>query len=573
MKRSSYKKALTTLSKAQNTELESIMERRELRPVIVNPSSNFVVITYWWGRNNKNKNTQHPCPEDVVDGVVDRPPINFEHMIEKWIQSCVGARCNYLVQEYPEFVGPGKYQMAINAKPLFIRNALKACEGRGVVYIDGDMFVRRYPAIFDLPNIDFMARGWNIDPRASKKYTKANICFDPYNFETSGGTMYFGNTPKSMELLELWWKASSKKMFEGKADDRILSMIFMMYNMVLPLNVIQLPIEYLWLTGAYTPEGNLTYLARGDWRAKSIVFEHPACLTTEEQAREQGAANNRNPRFYDRLVENQIDCETYGGAFYEYIFFPKESLVATFQPYLSYLSRAVLSEEDGEEVPPMHVVKYADRYGKYNEIVKTNLNASDNWTVVSRQPVITIAESVVMDKTVSGTKKSGGDTDTKSQKEIRDINTVPRSEVVGAILATLAAGKDVLYLPFRKQVSSIKPVLEAAIDNNIEFIAVNEADTPIFPRFYARGAMFFSHKSLILPHAISMCSTMADLTNIFRSSYMFKSRIRCTWVEMDTLQIERSETSTQKEKTLSVSPTDARTKTLQSYFWKWNTRK
>lgn len=545
------------------SNLEMIMERRELRPVIVNPASKFVVITYWWGRNNKNKNTQYPCPEDVVDGVVERAPINYEHMIEKWIQSCVGARCNYLVQEYPEFVGPGKYQMAINAKPLFIKNALKACEGRAVVYIDGDMFVRRYPAIFDLPNVDFMARGWNMDPRASVKYTRAKICFDPYNFETSGGTMYFGNTPKARELLDIWSSASSKKMFEGKADDRILSMIFMMYNLVLPLNIIQLPIEYLWLTGAYTPEGKPTYLARPDWRAKSIVFEHPACLTSEERAREQGAANNRNPRFYDRLVENRLDCDTYGGAFYEYIFFPKESLVATFQPYLSYISRAVLYEEDGEKVPPMHVIKYEDRYGKYNDVAKANLQAADGWTIASTAPVITIAESVG-----GGRKKKGGDSDTKSHREIRDVNNVLRSEVVGAVLAAIQAGRDVLYVPWRKEVHSIKPVIEAALDPNIEFVAVNESNDAIFPRFHKNSAMFFSHKSMILPHALCMCSTMSDLTTIFRSSYMFKSRIRCSWVDIDALG--NTELSKQIEEQISK---DARTKTLQSVFWRWNTRK
>lgn len=559
----SYKKALTTLTKAQVSDLESIIEKRELRPVIVNPSSKFVVITYWWGRNNKNKNTQYPCPEDVVDGVVERPPINFEHMIEKWVQSCVGARCNYLVQEYPEFVGPGKYQMAINAKPYFIKNALKACGDRAVVYIDGDMFVRRYPAIFDMSNVDFMARGWNIDPRASVKYARSHICFDPYNFETSGGTMYFGNSPKAYKLLDLWASASSKKMFEGKADDRILSMIFTMYNMVLPLNIIQLPIEYLWLTGAYTPEGKPTYLNKGDWRAKSIYLEHPACLTSEERAREQGAANNRNPRFYDRLVENQIDCENHGGLFLEYVFFPKESMVSAFQPYLSYLSRAVLFKEDGEDVPPMHIVKYADRYGKYNAIADANWMEAENWTVQTRVPMVTITESMG-----GGRKKKGGDTESVSHKTIQDVNRVARSELIGAIIATLKSGKDVLYIPWKKDVGSIQPVIQAALDPTVEFVAVNQSDVQVFPTFYKNGAMYLSHKSDILPHALCICSTMSDLSNIMRSSYMFKSRIRCAWVDIDDIGNEEV-----SEQIFEKSQTDARTKMLHSIFWKWNPRK
>lgn len=38
-----------------------------LKPNIINKDSNFVVVTYWWGRGNLNKNTQRPCPEDRED--------------------------------------------------------------------------------------------------------------------------------------------------------------------------------------------------------------------------------------------------------------------------------------------------------------------------------------------------------------------------------------------------------------------------------------------------------------------------------------------------------------------------
>jgi hypothetical protein len=324
-----------------------------------------------------------------------------------------------------------------------------------------------------------------------------------------------------------------------------------------------LPIEYLWLTGAYTPEDKPTYLNKADWRAKSIYLEHPACLTSEERAREQGAANNRNPRFYDRLVENQIDCENYGGIFFEYVFFPKESMVATFQPYLSYLSRAFLYEEDDEEVPPMHIVKYADRYGKYNPIANANWSATEKWTIRASAPMVTIAESVG-----GGRKKKGGDSESASVHTIQELNRISRSEVVAAVIATLQAGKDVLYIPWKKDIGSIQPVIQAALDSTVEFVAINESENPIFPTFYKNGAMFFSHKSSILPHALSMCSTMSDLTSIIRSSYMFKSRIRCLWVDIDAVGNEEV-----VEQIYEKSKTDARTKMLHSIFWKWNTRK
>lgn len=40
-----------------------------LTPTIINPSSRFVVITYWWGRGNANKNLQRPCPEEIRDEI------------------------------------------------------------------------------------------------------------------------------------------------------------------------------------------------------------------------------------------------------------------------------------------------------------------------------------------------------------------------------------------------------------------------------------------------------------------------------------------------------------------------
>ena len=39
-----------------------------LKPNIINESSKFVVVTYWWGRGNLNKNMQRPCPEELKAG-------------------------------------------------------------------------------------------------------------------------------------------------------------------------------------------------------------------------------------------------------------------------------------------------------------------------------------------------------------------------------------------------------------------------------------------------------------------------------------------------------------------------
>ena len=43
-----------------------------MTPTIVNPKSTFVVVTYWWGRGNLNKNTARPCLE-FYEKILMRP--------------------------------------------------------------------------------------------------------------------------------------------------------------------------------------------------------------------------------------------------------------------------------------------------------------------------------------------------------------------------------------------------------------------------------------------------------------------------------------------------------------------
>jgi hypothetical protein len=62
---------------------------------------------------------------------------------------------------------------------------------------------RKYPIIFDMRDVDFMARGWWIDPRSSWKMLES-IMYDPYTFETSGGTMFFSQSRESKILIQKW---------------------------------------------------------------------------------------------------------------------------------------------------------------------------------------------------------------------------------------------------------------------------------------------------------------------------------------------------------------------------------
>jgi len=303
-------------------------------------------------------------------------PLKFEEMIEKWKTECRTFGCNFLAVEYPEFTKPGGYQLAINAKPLFIRKALELCAPRNVLYIDGDMYIKHYPSIFDLKDVDFMARGWWMDPRSSYKMDES-ITYDPYTFETSGGTMFFSQSNESKILLNKWATEASTLRQKGRADDRVLSLIFNTYKLLCNMKIIQLPVNYLWLTLDY--DDRLIESEYYDYnmvKMKDAIFiEHPECLTTEETAGGSGAASDRSAMYASFLEETSPVSEQ----FHEYLVFPTEAETDGFKDYLNYMS-TVHYIDDGNEIlykkmlvtqgapteeneQPLYVTSYQDKFG------------------------------------------------------------------------------------------------------------------------------------------------------------------------------------------------------------------
>lgn len=497
-------------------QLERIINETPLKPVIINKDSKFVIVTYWWGRGNFNKNTQKPCPDEVIPGKnLDKEPIKYNDMIDNWIKTCKKAKCNYLVQEYPEFAVPGGYQMAINAKPLFIKKAVESCEGRAVVYIDGDMTVNRYPNIFDMDNVDFMARGWNIDPRGNIHYLKKDICFDPFIFETSGGTMYFANSEPSLELLDIWAKSSAKEIFKGKADDRILSMIITIKKLYLRMNILQLPIEYLWLTDNYEPEDKKNvYLNKNHYDKKAIIFEHPACLTSEEKATEQGAAKNRQPKYYDQTLVDYIDCQTEGGIFWEYIIFEEKDKI--WDKYLNYLSKAKLyKDEEGEIINPYYRIKYKNVYGgNRNEIAMNNVASAKNILKELRPMTSKLPKDMVYIQYSNELKFTS--------------NILYTYDIIPTILALHHIGRSAVFLPNDYNKTDIKKVKTIKSKyKSLELIAKLIDDNEISPKIDNTFPIYLCCKSRILNHIVKMSENMEAFEKNLRLSAMFVQLIRC----------------------------------------------
>ena len=337
--------------------------------------------------DNKQKNIF----DLLIETLEYLPPIQYEKMINNWEESCAKNGCNYLSVEYPEFTEKGGYQLAINAKPKFIKKALELCSPRSVLYIDGDMNIRKYPGIFDMKSIDYMARGWYIDPRSSWKMDQS-IMYDPYDFETSGGTMFFSSSEEANRLLTLWITIAEKPIHDGKADDRVLSLIFNSKGVLTWCNVIQLPVEYLWLTIDYDERMmDLLYDYDKKLMDSTLFIDHPECLTSEDTATGAGAASSRQPKFSDFLEDLYPAVELT----HEYIMFQElevynhfnekilqESNKDPFLPYffwyyyymseLQYINdgnpdlidqKFVYPDNPKENEYPLHIVSYDDKYG------------------------------------------------------------------------------------------------------------------------------------------------------------------------------------------------------------------
>jgi len=466
-------------------------------------------------------------------------PIKFEEMIENWKNQCTKNNCNYMAVEYNEFTKPGGYQMAINAKPLFIKKCLDLCGGKSVLYIDGDMNIRKYPVLFDLKDIDYMARGWWIDPRSSYKFEES-ISYDPYTFETSGGTMFFSNSEESRLLLDIWIIESDKIYQKGKADDRIISMIFNSKKMLLNMKIIQLPIEYLWLTLDYSDRLLETevYDYNIPLMESSIIIDHPECLTSEDTASGSGASSDRTPKFY-RFLEDNLDpvSENY----YEYLAFPDIKYTEGLKDYLKYMSD-VFYIDDGNRIlyakgfveqgritsdneQPMYIYPFEKKYGdKKNELSQSIIQRANNMNS-------------------NGLYKFN---ETKNLAEIENVNFTKEEDsqkqdtvkLLTLMYKLLNEGKDVLYKPN----STNNDIYQNFISNlDIKYKNTEFAFVPIFngtrfndifrPLIDTNNCIYISHKSNFMKNFITIFESIDDISGFINNGfYQLLSSVRIAYL-------------------------------------------
>lgn len=460
---------------------------------------------------------------NVYDVLNDRfrykHPIRFEVMIDNWEKTCARAGCNYLAIEYPEFAAPGGYQLGINAKPRFIQRALELCHPRPVLYIDGDMTVNKYPYIFDMKGVDFMARNWHMDPRSSDR-VDTSIYVDPYKFETSGGIMYFAQTHESNRLIDAWVDESDKPRQQGKADDRILSLIFQTKGFLLSLNVIHLPIEYLWLSMDYDERAMDKLEMSTTGMRESIYIEHPECLTSEDTAAGAGASSDRTPHFYNFLSLDE-DSRPISENLYQRLMFPNATMANAFHNYHTYLMDAVYMQDEDDPNPifddlglvgeqPFRVTKYATGYGGVrNPIVARNekrIRDELNDTYLNRNADKFLTPNLFGYMVIRE----------------EDVMAVGEEYVIPLILALLLRGHSVIYRPTVTNPDHSEAI---APDGCCEYDIMIRDSTRLELVFYPETDMthsFFKPAiQLDKPVLFRITENVADL----RESMMYKSLI------------------------------------------------
>jgi len=471
-----------------------------------------------------------------------RSPVMFETMLDNWEKTCAKYNCNYLSIEYSEFTKPGGYQLAINAKPMFIKKALTLCEGRSILYIDGDMFIHKYPIIFDIDNVDFMGRGWWMDPRASEEVINNDIIYDPYVFETSGGIMYFSQTHEAGRLIDSWIEESNKSRNTGKADDRILSLIFNTKKYLLNVNIIQLPIEYLWLTIRYDPY-LLDYLYDGDRSEmeSTIIVDHPECLTSEETATGAGASSDRTPKFYD-FLSNETEISMVSEEVFEYLMFPNKEMTSAFAWYYNYMSKAkymddgnssliekgfVDPDDPDNNVHLLYITKYDNKFGKRNDI------SDKNFQIVQDE-----LDANYINKNFNMVPSPAGVIEVCQNK-------IPSEEYeIPMIMSFLEKGFNVLYKPSNCSPECYSNIVEN-YDKRLEFIFfpdMNKMTHNLKPIIDFSQPMLFRalpESSKMFINILSIFSSFNDLSKYLNyGSYHIISRIRIGYVFKDKLKAD-----------------------------------
>jgi hypothetical protein len=351
--------------------------------------------------------------------------------------------------------------------------------------------------------------------------------------------MFFSNSEESHLLLDMWIIESDKVYQKGKADDRIISMIFNTKKMLLNMKIIQLPIEYLWLTLDY--DDRLLESEVYDYNValmeSSIIIDHPECLTSEDTATGSGASSDRTPKFYGFLDYN---LDPVSENYYEYLAFSDVKYTAGLKDYLKYMSD-VFYIDDGNEIlyakgfveqgrntseneQPLYIFPFEKQFGDKNELSQTIISRATN---MNSTGLFKFNESTNIAEIEN----------TNFMKEEDPLKT-DTVKILALIYKLLSEGKDVLYKPPNANVDIYQNFI-SNLDNkykNTEFAFVpifnGKTYNDIFrPLIDTNNCIYISHKSLFMQKLITIFESLDDLSTFINNGfYQMLSSVRVSYL-------------------------------------------
>ncbi len=251
------------------------------------------VIMLGPGSNQSYSGDFVPIDENYDVIITFRNKKTYGQLTERFIDQCKKLSINYYVEIYD--AKDGNYQDLINYKPNFILGTIEKFKEYPVLYTDADMYITRYPEIFDQTYFDCMLYSWyaQIADFYQDYLTDAKVCYNNFKPRASGGTMWWGTSIQSRNALKIWDIVSQNN--PGKSDDRVLDIVFNATNAMSNLKCYWLPNEFIYITDKLNGFGaNLKHR----WYLGEPVIIHPEDITSEEMAGTIASVANRHPADY-----------------------------------------------------------------------------------------------------------------------------------------------------------------------------------------------------------------------------------------------------------------------------------
>jgi hypothetical protein len=366
--------------------------------------------------------------------------------------------------------------------------------------------------------------------------------------------MFFSSSFESKKLIELWIQTASQKSQEGKADDRVLSLVFNSYSVLNWIRIIQLPIEYLWLTLRYDEPILELYDYDVPKLKNSIIIEHPECLTSEETAADAGASSDRTPKYYTFIGEDYI--VPVSEEMHEYLMFPNKEMTKAFEDYYEFMNSTPYFNDGNEYLIqkkfvnlanpelneyPLYIMPYDKKLG--DKPVYKNENGAYSYNDISKLNFKRAANMVKKINELPFIKQNGNVIEIVRNEKYN----LKDSELISLILGL--ENKTVIYNPINNEKYDVKYYnkLIKNIDGlykDLEFVFVPEIKNNKFSDFFKPAidlsqVMLFRGNNRIFKEFLSMFLSLDELSDKLNyGSYEFMSRVSVGYLKKDNIRVK-----------------------------------